>query len=266
MNNFNIIKGEELSTYVTTGISIGQSKKPNRQGQLSEFAVFTINDADAIAARSRRIIIFNDEKPEVIERLKAYCKTVQVNGENRQIVDMNKLITDLEAEPELIKKRDQLYKMLEFKGGMVTQYKLRKGLCYMNDVNGNPVKDRHGNTIKRDSVTIFVWVKNMTPNEQGGYTTTYYDGYSPWEQGQRMEDRFFEKKVEGTMTQEESLNAALNPTTPTQDATRIAQQRAQAQPQMGKQPQMGQQPQAAVQVAPQAAPQPAQQADDNLPF
>jgi len=259
MQNFNVIKGEEISNYITTAISLGQSKKPNRQGQLSEFAVFTINDESAMGTKGRNIIVFNDEKPEVIERLKNYCEEKIVNGEKRQMVNMNKLVTDLDAEPDLIKKRDVLYSMLEFKGGMVTNYKLRKGLCYMNDVNGNPVKDRHGKTITRDSVTIFVWIKNMVPNEQGGFTTNYYDGYSPWEQGQRMEDRFFEKAVEGHASQDDILNAAFNPPTPTQDANRTAQPQQQMQPPFANQSQMQQQ-----------NPQPQQQANpmsnDQLPY
>lgn len=256
MQNFNVIKGEQISNYITTAISLGVSKKPNRQGQLSEFAVFTINDEEAMGTKGRNIIIFNDEKPEIIERLKPYCKEVIVNNEKRNIVDMNKLVTDLEAEPELIKKRDVLYSMLEFKGGMVTQYKLRKGLCYMNDVNGNPVKDRHGKVITRDSVTIFVWIKNMVPNEEGGFTTNYYDGYTPWEQGQRMEDRFFEKPVEGHMSADDAINMALNPTSPVQDVQGITTQQAQQQsttaqqaPNQPAQQQQQAQPQAAQQNA-----------------
>ena len=64
-----IIQGRELSLYKTVALTLGKSKKENREKKLSRFVVISMKDAYSPLSKTRRTIIFEDEWPGLVETL-----------------------------------------------------------------------------------------------------------------------------------------------------------------------------------------------------
>lgn len=188
-----IISGASLSTYRTVKLSINQAKKENRDGVKSRFITASIKDADSFIAKTTRIVVFEEELPEgSMDILKNYIK-VNDAGEKQKderggfIIDLKALKSGSDG--------DDFEGLLNIKGGMVMEYPLKKGACYANDVDGNRTKDGSNNDVVKDTISVFVQVKNMMPTENGGLKPIFIDGWSLEERGSRMEARFYREPV-----------------------------------------------------------------------
>ena len=182
----NIIQGSELSNYRTVGIGLGVSKNENRDKKLSKFIVFTIANKKNPMAGTRKEIMFEDELPGLFEVLNTFAKDDPANPGGR-IVDLNAFKQSEQAA--------EYGYILEWPGGMVVDYALKKGECYANDVNRKRVKNKFDEDVKRSSIKLFVMVDFAIPGENGQLEMHYFDNFSPEERGQRMEERFWREAV-----------------------------------------------------------------------
>lgn len=200
------INGSELSCYKTTAIELGVAKKQNKQGKTPHFAVlFVRNKMASITCKTRRIILFEDEYPGLITLLSKYKEnTPSKNG--RDIVNIKALKASDDA--------DEVEDLWEFPGMKTEQYKLKKGLCYMNDVNGERVKRNDGTYVTVDTITVLVQVQFIL-EDNGKLKTTYIDGFDPDTQGQKMEHAFYRKAVDTPPVEAEAeAEATQNEETP----------------------------------------------------
>ena len=197
----NMILGSEISNYRTIGIGLGVSKKENRDGVKSRFMVFTLKNARCMMSKKRTEIFFDDDLPGLFDILNTFASQDPTRPESK-IVDMKAFRASEFAE--------EWKGMLEIEGGAVMPYKLRKGACYANDVDGNRTEDANHNPVVRDTINVFVIIDKMMPSEDGGMKTLYFDGFDPDSRGQRLEARFWRTAV--------SQNAAA-PTVTTAPAT-----------------------------------------------
>lgn len=180
------INGSELSCYKTTAIQLGVAKKENKQHKKPRFAVlFVRNKMASITCKTRRILLFEDEYPGLIDILAKYkSDTADKNGR------FTVKIQDLKNSPDAAEVED----LWEFQGMKTEQYKLKKGLCYMNDVDGNRVTRNDGSAVMVDTITVLVQVQFIL-EDNGKLKTTYVDGYDPDTQGQKMENSFYKEAV-----------------------------------------------------------------------
>ena len=200
------INGSELSCYKTTAIQLGVAKKENKQGKKPRFAVlFVRNKMASITCKTRRILLFEDEYPGLIDILAKYkSDTADKNGR------FTVKIQDLKNSPDAAEVED----LWEFQGMKTEQYKLKKGLCYMNDVNGERVKRNDGTYVTVDTITVLVQVQFIL-EDNGKLKTTYIDGFDPDTQGQKMEHAFYRKAVDTPPVEAEAeAEATQNEETP----------------------------------------------------
>lgn len=181
------IDGSELSNYKVTAIQIGQSKTEGINGKKSKYIVLFVKNKKSRLAPPRHLIIFEDEEPELIDILMNYKKGEKDSTTNRYTIDLAAFKASDDA--------DAMDGLLEFPGMQVIQYKLRKGLCYMNNVDGQRVVKKDGTEIKVDTISILVQVDYIV-EDNGKLETHYFDGYDPATQGQRMENAFYKVPVE----------------------------------------------------------------------
>lgn len=188
-----MISGASLSTYKTIAMTIGQSKKDNRNGVKSKFVILTIKDKGSMIAKASRFILFEEDLFEgAIDTLKNYAVT---DKDGQKVKDARGgYPIDLKALKESDDYEDFEGLML-LEGGMVMDYKLKKGLCYANDVDGNRTKDGRGNDVVKDTVSVFVQVKYFMPTPQGGMQPVFYAGMGLEERGSRMESQFYREAV-----------------------------------------------------------------------
>lgn len=181
----NKMDGSELSVYKTTAIQVGQAKKEGTNGKKSKYAVFFVKNKKSRNCKVRKRIFFEEEEPSLIEGLLQYKVGEKVN--DRYNIDMKALRES--GDDELM---DGLW---EFPGMQVVPYKLRKGLCYMNDADGNRVTTKDGTPIMADVVQVLVQIDYIM-SDGDKLKTVYIDGFDPDTQGQRMESHFFKEAVE----------------------------------------------------------------------
>jgi hypothetical protein len=186
------IEGKEFGTYVVTAIQLGLSKSAgiNANGKPSRYIVLFVKNVKMRLGRPRHIVMFEEEVPGLFEILKNY--TVSDTPEN------GRYTVDLIA----FKKSEDVAAMdglLEFPGMTTEQYKLRKGLCYQNDIDGKRVyfgKDGDANRepVMRDTISVLVRVDNAI-EANGVFKMNYFDKWSPEDQGARMESTFYREAV-----------------------------------------------------------------------
>lgn len=181
----NKMDGNELSVYKTTAIQVGQAKKEGTNGKKSKYAVFFVKNKKSRNCKVRKRIFFEEEEPSLIEGLLQYKVGEKVN--DRYNIDMKAL---RESGDE-----DLMNGLWEFPGMQVVPYKLRKGLCYMNDADGNRVTTKDGTPIMADVVQVLVQIDYIM-SDGDKLKTVYIDGFDPDTQGQRMESHFFKEAVE----------------------------------------------------------------------
>lgn len=221
-----IIQGRELSLYKTVALTLGKSKKENRDGKKSRFVVISMKDAYSPLSKTRRTIIFEDEWPGLIDTLGKYVdKAIVDTHEGGEVVSMALFQKSEDA---------KLFPILEWPGMMPQVMPLRKGMCYANDVNGAVVEDRTGAKVTKDKITVMVQVKNIV---EGQDHPNYVDGWDPDTQLNNMESRFYRIPV----VQIGTTNDDDIPVTPAQQPTPQAPQQQQA-PQQTAQQQSAQMP------------------------
>lgn len=179
-----IIQGRELSLYKTVALTLGISKKENREKKLSRFVVISMKDAYSPLSKTRRTIIFEDEWPGLIEELKKWVDTsIKDTHEGGEVVSLGAF----KKSPNY-----ELFPIMEWPGMMPQVMPLRKGMCYANDVNGNVVTDKTGARVTKDKITVMVQVKNIV---EGQDHPNYVDGWDPDTQLNNMESRFYRVPV-----------------------------------------------------------------------
>lgn len=192
MSNMTFIDGSELSNYVTTAISVGQSKKENQQGRKSLFAVFTVKNRKQRFAAASRIILFDDQLEQTAFQTLQKFKATDSNGKDLLDPQGHKVI-DLKAMKASGEDED-IEPYYEIPGGMVVEYKLSKGDCYQNGTDGKRRTLKDGSPIIRDRISVFVIVDHIEPDGDK-LKTVYAAGFSPTEQGMRMENAFYKEAV-----------------------------------------------------------------------
>lgn len=215
----NVIPGAQLSCYKTIAISLGQSKKENNNGVKSNFIVLSVKNKKSLLSGTRRIVLFDEDIPGAFDALKVFASNTP-DAQGGYLVDLAKM----KADTAVMAEWDGL---LEFPGGMVVEYPLRKGLCYQNDINGNIVKEKGTNQpVMKDKVNVFVQVDFATVDENGKMSYVYIDRFGLSEQGQRMESRFYRNAVEQV--------SVANTDDAVIDTTSQEQQQGQEQQQQGR--------------------------------
>lgn len=211
-----IIQGRELSLYKTVALTIGVSKKENREKKLSRFVVISMKDAYSPLSKTRRTIIFEDEWPGLIEALEKHVdESIKDTHEGGKVVSM----------ADFIKSDDKdLFPILEWPGMMPQVMPLRKGMCYANDVNGNIVTDKTGARVTKDKITVMVQVKNIV---EGQDHPNYVDGWDPDTQLNNMESRFYRVPVVQMGTNDADDTQFMTPAPQQQPAPQQAQQAPQ---------------------------------------
>ena len=244
-----IIFGTELSNYRTIGIALGVSKKQNNQGQLSKFAVSTVQDTYTGFATPKRTIMFEEDMGMAYPILQKYVDPTIVDPRGGQIVSL----TQLKANQD---DYNMVKGLLEIPGMMAVSMPLRKGMCYANDVNGSPITDRIGNKVTRDHVEVMVIIRCIRPGDNGQSRTDYVSGWDPESQRDRIESRFYTVPV----TAQNTGMAQGDEFIPVQSAQAAPQQSAQMPPQQSAPTQQ------ATQQATQMPPQQPAAAQTVTPF
>ena len=228
-----IIQGRDLSVYTTVGLTLGVSKKENRDGKKSRFVVISMKDSYSRLSKTRRTIIFEDEWPGLIDTLGKYVdKSIVDTHEGGEVVSLAMFQKSEDA---------KLFPIMEWPGMMPQVMPLRKGMCYANDVNGNVVTDKTGARVTKDKITVMVQVKNIV---EGQDHPNYVDGWDPDTQLNNMESRFYRVPVVQMGTNDADDTQFMTPAPQQQPAQQPAQQASQQQqaPQQATQQQPAQMP------------------------
>lgn len=196
----NRLLGKDLSVYKAIAISLGKSKKPNSDGIQSRFVAITLKDKYSIGAKKVGHILFEDEiGTEAFEELNA-CVPVGADGKkltdtkNGYVVSIQKVkensaarkAADPDGEDPMM-----LNSLVTWEGGMTQIYKFPTGPRYANDADGKRITDKSGNPVIKDSIEVFVQVKDVVIKEDGTRDYTYVSGMNPNARGERIMRTFF---------------------------------------------------------------------------
>lgn len=232
-----IIQGRDLSVYTTVGLTLGVSKKENRDGKKSRFVVISMKDSYSRLSKTRRTIIFEDEWPGLIDTLGKYVdKSIVDTHEGGEVVSLAMFQKSEDA---------KLFPIMEWPGMMPQVMPLRKGMCYANDVNGNIVTDKTGARVTKDKITVMVQVKNIV---EGQDHPNYVDGWDPDTQLNNMESRFYRVPVVQIGTNDADDTQFMTPAPQQQPAPQQAQQAPQQATQQQPAQMPPQQPMAGMQA------------------
>ena len=232
-----IIQGRDLSVYTTVGLTLGISKKENRDGKKSRFVVISMKDSYSRLSKTRRTIIFEDEWPGLIDTLGKYVdKSIVDTHEGGEVVSLAMFQKSEDA---------KLFPIMEWPGMMPQVMPLRKGMCYANDVNGNIVTDKTGARVTKDKITVMVQVKNIV---EGQDHPNYVDGWDPDTQLNNMESRFYRVPVVQIGTNDADDTQFMTPAPQQQPAPQQAQQAPQQATQQQPAQMPPQQPMAGMQA------------------
>lgn len=195
------ILGKDLGVFKAVSISLGKSKKENRDKVLSRFAVITLKDPGSAGSKKSTLVLFEDdlgtlqyEELEACRKLDADNKFV-VDQHNGQVVDIlllkerskERKAKDEDGEDEL-----GMDKLLRWEGGMTMPYVFPDGQRYANDANGTRTLDKNQQPIIRDRIDdVFVHVKFAIIKEDGTMDYTFYSGMNPNTRGMRLMNTFF---------------------------------------------------------------------------
>ena len=201
-----IMQGAEFGTYKTIAMSLGVAKNENNNGVKSRYVVLTLKNKKCLLSGSRRTILWDEDFPGLFDQLKPYASTTP-DAQGGYLVDLPRAKAEGQVE--------MLDGLLEIPGGVVLEYKLAKGMCYQNDVNGAPVYIKGTTTpVTKDKISVFCIIDHAV--EQDNKVEYHWvDKFGLAEQGSRMENRFYRKAVN---------DARVNDDIPeTQPATQPAQ-------------------------------------------
>lgn len=221
-----IKNGFELSNMECVSLSVGVSKNANNDGLKSRFVVLGLRMYLYMGQRKRyfggnlRHVLFEDELPGMA--IETLAKYKAVNAQGAPLLDQKGgQVIDLQA----LKASTQDYELcepfLDWPGGAVQTYKLKKGACYANDANGVLTRDKAGNPVVRESIDVLVQVVQYIDG-----VPNYAPGMSLEGRGQRIEARFWRTPVSQVQQPAQQVNPTPEPPT---------QQPAQTMP-LGQQP------------------------------
>lgn len=186
-----LIKGSELGAYKTIAMSLGVASKENRNGVKSKFLVLVVRDEDSAAAKSKRIIFWDEDVPGLIDKIKVFASATPNPVTKGYDIDMNAMkAADNAAD---------FADYLRFPGMLEEQYKLSKGPCYANDADGKRVLSAAGDPVVRSTISVLTQVKFIMPDG----SMKYFSGMDPYSTGSRMESRFWREAVNATSVQTE---------------------------------------------------------------
>lgn len=202
-----LIKGSELGAYKTIAMSLGVASKENRNGVKSKFLVLVVRDEDSAAAKSKRIIFWDEDVPGLIDKIKVFASNTPNPVTKGYDIDMNAMkVADNAAD---------FADYLRFPGMLEEQYKLSKGPCYANNADGERILDAAGNPVVRSTISVLTQVKFIMPDG----SMKYFSGMDPYSTGSRMESRFWREAVNATSVQTEGVVGAPDiPENPAQPA------------------------------------------------
>lgn len=182
-------QGAEISNYRTIGISLGQSKRPNIEGKKSKYIVLIVKNSKSLASKARRLTIFEEDLPQAFECFSAFAsKTPNDHGEYP--VD----IPAFKADPSAM---SQWGDLLSFPGGIIIRYPLSKGMCYQNDIDGNPVFIKGTQErVMTDCISVFGQIDFVSENDKGGLDYHWIEGFDPYVNGARIERNLYRVPVE----------------------------------------------------------------------
>nr|DAT39711.1 MAG TPA: hypothetical protein [Caudoviricetes sp.] len=192
----NLIKGSELGAYKTIAMSVGVASKENRNGVKSRFLVLVVRDEDSAAAKSKRIIFWDEDVPGLIDKIKPFTAPNPNPITKGFDVDMNAMnAADNAAD---------FADYLRFPGMIEEQYELAKGPCYANNADGERILDAAGNPVVRSTISVLTQVKFIMPDG----SMKYFSGMDPYSTGARMESRFWREAVNATSAQSDGVVGA----------------------------------------------------------
>jgi len=199
-----IINGKELGEFEAISVSVGVSKKENRDGKKSKFAVFQYQSTYSGGAKPVKDIIFEDDLgSRIFEALLNYRIDDGAGGYKKDdrggyIIDIDAIFEAAAVDPSnRLKNRveKQITNLYLLKpGGMVVPFTL-EGERFANDVDGQPVLDRNGQRVKKKVIRVFVQVQNIYPGPDGKPVTQYVGGISPEVRGLELQERFYKELV-----------------------------------------------------------------------
>lgn len=185
-----IIPGSVIGAYETTAVTLCMSKNQNNRGFTPAYIVLTVKDEGSAGSTPKTLMFFEGEQISTEEiKLFGKYKAQQPDAQGGYPVSIQALRASKED-------WETLKKWFYWPGGNNEVYKLRKGLCYGNDLDEKRSKKKDGSDVITDSISVFTQVKFFTPNADGSLTPNYFPGLGLEEQGRRMEDRFFKVPVE----------------------------------------------------------------------
>lgn len=192
-----IIKGADISTYITTGLTMCQAKKENRNGIKSKFLILLAKDEESGIAKPTRIPLFEEDLPAgIFEKLSPFRlqdkdgKPVQ-DAKGGYPVDMTALKAAMPSDDGL---SEMISPYLRLPGGMIEDYDMGADY-YANDVDGKRTKDGRGNDVIKRTISVFVQVKHYLPTADGGLKPVYFAGFGLNERGSRMKAQFYREAV-----------------------------------------------------------------------
>lgn len=224
----NFMDGGCVSTFTAQFIALGQAQNENSNGVKSRYIMLGLKNKKSFIGKVQKIMLFegDDFTSDVYELLKKYSTPSQSHAGGFDVnISAFKNSDEFKADPE------RWGLLLNYPGGMTVEYKFAKGLCYANNIDGQPVVDKLGNHVMKDSVSVFCQVDFYTPGENGTMVPHYIEPYSPSTQGQRIESKFFMTAVDNS----------------TDDGVYVAQQPIVQQPTVQQPIQQAAAPQAPVQ-------------------
>ena len=204
------INGEELSNYVTKQILLGVAKKENNQGVKSRFMVLVVKNKKFRNTQPSRIIIWDDDEPGLINIVAKY-KTDKKTPEGYIIVDIRALKESDDA--------DEMDGYWEFPGMQMEQFHLRKGMCYLNDVDGKRRMYKATNEpVMTDTVSVLTQVDYIIEND-GKLEVHYAPKWDLNTRGEQMENAFYREAVNTTTIKpveapEETAESTPDPNNP----------------------------------------------------
>lgn len=199
-----IINGKELGEYEAISVSVGLSKKENRDKKKSKFAVFKYQSTYSGGAKPVNDIKFDEDLGDrLFEALLKYRIDDGAGGFKKDakggyIIDIDAIFEAAAVEPNnplknrIEKQIANLYLLRP--GGMVVPFEL-EGERYANDVDDQPIFDRAGNRVKKKMIRVFVQVQNIYPGSDGKPVTQYVGGISPEVRGLELQERFYKHLV-----------------------------------------------------------------------
>lgn len=199
-----IINGKELGEYEAISVSVGVSKKANRDGKKSKFVVFKYQSTYSGGAKPVNDIKFDEDLGDrLFEALLKYRIEDGAGGFKKDdkggyIIDIDAIFEAAAVEPNnplknrVEKQIANLYLLRP--GGMVVPFEL-EGERYANDVDDQPVLDKAGNRVKKKVIRVFVQVQNIYPGPDGKPVTQYVGGISPEVRGLELQERFYKHLV-----------------------------------------------------------------------